>query len=302
MILTVQRHVHDAHRGGDPPPVRPGTSALIFAVEVPPSRALGDLAVTVAFQLARAAAEGAARDRAGTGAGASATFRAWRASSPAPNGYLNLYLDRRAFLLPRVRQRGAAGGRRRRKRRSSSTRPSIPTRRRTSVTCGTRRSATRSCACCVSAARRWRCRTTSTTPACRSPTSSSASCELEHRTLADGPRDRRHDALRLLLLGSVFARHGMVRATTRRASRCARATLHDLEHGGNDDRRDGAFIVDRDRPRASGDDGAAEHRLRPADLRGRHPAAAVLGARVRDPQGATARCSCRPKASSPAAG
>ena len=52
MILPVQRLVHDAIAGAirqqfgvaDVPP---------FAVEVPPTRALGDLAVPVAFQLAR---------------------------------------------------------------------------------------------------------------------------------------------------------------------------------------------------------------------------------------------------------
>ena len=53
MILTLQRQVHEAiseavrrqYGVSDVPP---------FAVEVPPNRALGDLGVTVAFQLARA--------------------------------------------------------------------------------------------------------------------------------------------------------------------------------------------------------------------------------------------------------
>ena len=52
MILPIQQPVHDViaetvrqqFRVTDLPP---------FAVEIPPSRALGDLAVTVAFQLAR---------------------------------------------------------------------------------------------------------------------------------------------------------------------------------------------------------------------------------------------------------
>ena len=52
MILTVQRQVHDAvdqairQQFGvtDVPP---------FAIEIPPTRALGDLAIAVAFQLAR---------------------------------------------------------------------------------------------------------------------------------------------------------------------------------------------------------------------------------------------------------
>jgi arginyl-tRNA synthetase len=52
MILRVQHLVHDAiveaikrqFAVADPPP---------FAIEVPPNRAMGDLAVAVAFQLAR---------------------------------------------------------------------------------------------------------------------------------------------------------------------------------------------------------------------------------------------------------
>ena len=52
MILSLQRHVHDAiseairkHFGVADVPA--------FAIEVPPTRTLGDLAVPVAFQLAR---------------------------------------------------------------------------------------------------------------------------------------------------------------------------------------------------------------------------------------------------------
>jgi arginyl-tRNA synthetase len=101
MMLTAQRHVHDAIADAirrqfgvaDVPP---------FGVEVPPNRSLGDLAVPVAFQLARtlrkpprAIAQDLARalgDIAGV-----AKIEA------AANGYLNLFLDRRAFLVPRVR-------------------------------------------------------------------------------------------------------------------------------------------------------------------------------------------------------
>jgi arginyl-tRNA synthetase len=101
MMLTVQRHVHDAiseaiqrHFGvADVPP---------FAVEVPPNRALGDLAVPVAFQLARALRK-PPRAIAQELAAASGTIRGIRRIAAAPNGYLNLYLDRPAFLLPRVR-------------------------------------------------------------------------------------------------------------------------------------------------------------------------------------------------------
>jgi arginyl-tRNA synthetase len=102
MILTVQRHVHDAIAAAirrqyaldDIPD---------FSVEVPPSRALGDLAVTVAFQLARSqrkAPRAIAQELAQTVGAIPGVARI----VPTPNGYLNLYLDRSSFFLPRVRQ------------------------------------------------------------------------------------------------------------------------------------------------------------------------------------------------------
>jgi len=102
MILTVQRLVHRAitdavasHFGA--------VHAPTFVVEVPPTRAMGDLAVPVAFQLARAlrksprAIAQELRDALGPIPGITRVVA-------APNGYLNLYLDRAAFLLPRVRE------------------------------------------------------------------------------------------------------------------------------------------------------------------------------------------------------
>jgi arginyl-tRNA synthetase len=70
---------------------------------VPPNRALGDLAVTVAFQLARALRK-APRAIAQELAQAVGDIPGVARIVPAPNGYLNLYLDRYAFFLPRVRQ------------------------------------------------------------------------------------------------------------------------------------------------------------------------------------------------------
>src|ERR1700694_1237556 len=101
MILNLQRHVHDAisdavrrHYGlTDLPP---------FAVEVPPSRALGDLAVTVAFQLARSLKK-PPRAIAQEIAGALPALPGVVRITVAPNGYLNLYLDRPSFLMARVR-------------------------------------------------------------------------------------------------------------------------------------------------------------------------------------------------------
>jgi arginyl-tRNA synthetase len=102
MILSVQRQVHDAiseairtHFGiAEVPP---------FAVEVPPTRALGDLAVPVAFQLARAlrkAPKAIAQELAQSLGPIPGIARV----VATPNGYLNLYLERPSFFVPRVRQ------------------------------------------------------------------------------------------------------------------------------------------------------------------------------------------------------
>jgi arginyl-tRNA synthetase len=106
MILTVQRQVHDEIAGA----VR-RTFGLAdvpsFAVEVPPNRALGDLAVTVAFQLARALRK-APRAIAQELAPAAERIPGIARVAVAPNGYLNLYIDRPAFLLARLRREAPA--------------------------------------------------------------------------------------------------------------------------------------------------------------------------------------------------
>src|SRR5436189_3340666 len=100
MILTVQRLVHAAvadaiHRQFH-------VEAPPFAVEAPPTRALGDLAVTVAFQLARTLRK-APRAIAQDIAGALGPIPGIARVEVAPNGYLNLSLDRPEYLLRRVR-------------------------------------------------------------------------------------------------------------------------------------------------------------------------------------------------------
>src|SRR4029078_3523004 len=101
MILPIQHHVADAVRQAVQRQF--GLSEVpAFAIETPPSRALGDLAVTVAFQLARtprkpprAIGQEAAR-AVGT------RPRVYRIV-PTPSGYLNLFLERPAFLLERMK-------------------------------------------------------------------------------------------------------------------------------------------------------------------------------------------------------
>src|SRR3989454_5484142 len=101
MILIVQRRVHDAIADA----IRRQyalTDVPAFAVEVPPTRTLGDLAVAVAFQLARSLRK-APRAIAQELASSIGTIPGVTRIEATPNGYLNLSLDRPAFLIERVR-------------------------------------------------------------------------------------------------------------------------------------------------------------------------------------------------------
>ena len=101
MILSLQRQLYDAVVDA----VRRQygiTDVPAFAVEVPPNRAMGDLALTVAFQLARVlkkAPRAIALDLKPILESTSGVTRV----NAAPNGYLNLFLDRRGFLVARLR-------------------------------------------------------------------------------------------------------------------------------------------------------------------------------------------------------
>jgi arginyl-tRNA synthetase len=101
MILTVQRQVHTAI--GDAIRRHFGVADVpAFSVEVPPTRALGDLAVPVAFQLARTLRK-APRAIAQELAGALGSIPGVGRVVAAPNGYLNFYLERPGYLTARVR-------------------------------------------------------------------------------------------------------------------------------------------------------------------------------------------------------
>lgn len=73
-----------------------------IVIETPPRRALGDLAVPVAFELARTLRR-APRVIAQALADALGPVPGIARVEAAPNGYLNFFLDRRAFLLDRLR-------------------------------------------------------------------------------------------------------------------------------------------------------------------------------------------------------
>ena len=70
-----------------------------LALEYPPKRELGDLATPVAFELARTLRK-APRAIAQELAGALGAVDGISRVDAAPNGYLNIYLDRAAFKLP----------------------------------------------------------------------------------------------------------------------------------------------------------------------------------------------------------
>ena len=125
--------------------------------------------------------------------------------------------------------------------------------------------------------------------------------QLEKLDLDDAQADRRDDALRLLLLGPLRARHRVVRRRQGAAEDPRRdAARHRARRRA--DREPRRVHRRHRRPRAPEDDGAAQHRLPAADVGRRHPAPAVLGARVRGAEADRRGVSCRPRASSPAAG
>ena len=81
-----------------------------IVIETPPSRSLGDLAVPVAFELARRLRK-APRAIAQELAGSIGVIDGVARVQAAPNGYLNFYLERAAFLSARLAARpGPAGG------------------------------------------------------------------------------------------------------------------------------------------------------------------------------------------------
>jgi arginyl-tRNA synthetase len=100
MILPIQQRVSDAVRLAIQRQF--GLAEVpAFSVETPPSRALGDLAVTVAFQLARTLRK-APRAIAQDLAPAMGAIEGVERIVATPNGYLNLFLERPSFVLQRL--------------------------------------------------------------------------------------------------------------------------------------------------------------------------------------------------------
>src|SRR5215813_9919001 len=77
------------------------SSTPSIVLEYPPNRELGDLGTPVAFELARRLRK-APRAIAQDVAGAFGSLDGIRQVAAAPNGYLNFFLERPAFLLDRL--------------------------------------------------------------------------------------------------------------------------------------------------------------------------------------------------------
>src|SRR5215468_12477634 len=77
------------------------SSRSAVVLEYPPNRDLGDLGTPVAFELARRLRK-APRVIAQEIAAAFGTLEGIRQVAAAPNGYLNFFLERPAFLLQRL--------------------------------------------------------------------------------------------------------------------------------------------------------------------------------------------------------
>ena len=214
-----------------------------LVIETPPTRALGDLALPCAFELARTLRK------------APRAIAQEIVAALPPIAGVDPRRGRRRRLhqrLPRPRRLPAPPPRPRRRRPSatgprprpsSSTRRSTRTRPRTSATCATRSSATPSAACCASSARRSRSRTTSTTPASRSPTSwsgSSASRARASTTCARSPPAR--SSTTTAGISTPGSPSGTPPTRTRLAIR--KATLHAIEQGGNPTAEMGAVIAE----------------------------------------------------------
>jgi len=86
------------------------TAAPAIVLDYPPNRELGDLGTPVAFELARRLRK-APRAIAQEIAGAFGSLEGVRQVSAAPNGYLNFFLERRDFLLGRLSPAAPAQGR-----------------------------------------------------------------------------------------------------------------------------------------------------------------------------------------------
>ena len=250
-----------------------------IALEQPKQASFGEIAVPIAFQLARALKQPPKKIAADL-VEAVGEIPGVAAMEVAGNGYINIRFDRGAFAAGLLNPATADTPKSAAARRSSSTPTSIRTRPRTSAICAMPFWAIPSCACCARAAIAWKCRTTSTTRACRWPTSSP--------DFISSRRNRRSKWRPLIaeprfdyLCWDLYARTSQYYKDHPEALAWRAETLHAIEVGRRRTGRTGASGRRCDRESASGDHAAAQHPVRRAAARKRDPASAILGRRLR---------------------
>ncbi len=108
MILPLQEHFRSRVRAVLSERLGVGADETIaIAIETPPNRSLGDLGTPVAFELARRLRKAPRAIAQEIAAGLGAIAGIARVDA-APNGYLNVFLDRRSFVLARLGLAGEA--------------------------------------------------------------------------------------------------------------------------------------------------------------------------------------------------
>ena len=255
-----------------------------LAIEVPPKRALGDLALPFAFELARTLRK-APRVTAQEVAAAIGPLDGVTRVEAAPNGYLNVFLDRAPFLRARLAATTEAA-------------PHGTLLREKTIVEHTAINPNK--AAHIGHLRN----STMGDTLVRLLRFSGVPVEvqnyiddtgvqvadvvvgfqhIEPRSLAEVQELAATTPVRLLLLGSLREGHRVVRGR-QVAPRHPRRDVARHRTRGRRRRTNGRVRRRAHRALPPQDDGAPEHRLRPADVGGRHPPAAVLVDRLRDPQ------------------
>ena len=219
-------------------------AGVAIAIEAPPNRTLGDLGTPVAFELARRLRK-APRAIAQELAAEMGRIPGVARVAAAPNGYLNVFLDRPAFLCTRL---GLSG-----------TLPAVPRPGGKTIVEHTAINPNkaahighlRNSALGDTLVRVLRFRGTPVEVQNYIDDTGVQVADvvvgfqaLDPRSTRGSEGARRHRAVRLLLLGPLRARHRVVRRG-QPAPEARAATLHDIEHGTEPAASMAAFIADR---------------------------------------------------------
>ena len=250
-------------------------------VEAAPRRALGDLAVPLAFELARRLRK-APRVIAQEIVAALGTVEGFSRIEAAPNGYVNFFLDRPAFARAWLRGQPAAAPSHERKAIVEHT--AINPNKAAHI--GHLRNAALGDALgrlLTFLGREVEIQNYIDDTGVQVADVAVGFRELEHKTLDDvraiaGAERFDYYCWDLYARVTEWYEEDKTRLTIRAAA------LHEIERGGNDTAALAAVRRRPDRPCAPEDDAAHEHPLRSPHVGGRYPAPALLDARVRVPE------------------